>query len=201
MNNNKNINSCEDITYSEDDIISKFNESTIIPFYPKTIKNNCLNLKCLDNIQKLKLLKEKYKNFEKKYFDCELNGKKKCEEYNELLLNKKNILNKYEKLYDIYNKHQINNLNYYQLKNLEAKIMSILNNYKIIKNKKLKEKTKGNMYGKKYCVVCFENEINMLLKPCNHLCTCENCTKKIDSCPMCRKKIKEINKIKYSYTY
>ena len=198
MNNNKNN---EEFTSSEEDIISKFNESAIIPFFPKTIKNNCLNLKCLDNIQKLKLLKEKYKNLEKTYFDFELKGTKKCEEYNDLLLKKQNYLNKYEKLYLIYNKHQINDLDYYELKNLEAKIISTLNNFKIIKNKKLKEKTKGNMFGKKNCVVCFENEINILLKPCNHLCTCEKCTKKIDSCPMCRKKIKEINKIKYSYTY
>ena len=197
MNNKSN----EEFTSSEEDIISKFNESAIIPFFPKTIKNNCLNLKCLDNIQKLKLLKEKYKNLEKKYFNCELKGTKKCEEYNDLLLKKQNYLNKYEKLYLIYNKHQINDLDYYELKNLEAKIISTLNNFKIIKNKKLKEKTKGNMFGKKNCVVCFENEINILLKPCNHLCTCEKCTKKIDSCPMCRKKIKEINKIKYSYTY
>ena len=198
MNNNKNN---EEFTSSEEDIISKFNESAIIPFFPKTIKNNCLNLKCLDNIQKLQLLKEKYKNLEKKYFNCELKGTKKCEEYNDLLLKKQNYLNKYEKLYLIYNKHQINDLDYYELKNLESKIISTLNNFKIIKNKKLKEKTKGNMFGKKNCVVCFENEINILLKPCNHLCTCEKCTKKIDSCPMCRKKIKEINKIKYSYTY
>lgn len=197
MNNNK---SNEEFTSSEEDIISKFNESAIIPFFPKTIKNNCLNLKCLDNIQKLQLLKEKYKNLEKKYFNCELKGTKKCEEYNDLLLKKQNYLNKYEKLYLIYNKYQINDLDYYELKNLEAKIISTLNNFKIIKNKKLKEKTKGNMFGKKNCVVCFENEINILLKPCNHLCTCEKCTKKIDSCPMCRKKIKEINKIKYSYT-
>ena len=199
MNNNNKSN--EEFTSSEEDIISKFNESAIIPFFPKTIKNNCLNLKCLDNIQKLQLLKEKYKNLEKTYFDCELKGKKKCEEYNDLLLKKQNYLNKYEKLYLIYNKHQINDLDYYELKNLESKIISTLNNFKIIKNKKLKEKTKGNMFGKKNCVVCFENEINILLKPCNHLCTCEKCTKKIDSCPMCRKKIKEINKIKYSYTY
>ena len=197
MNNKSN----EEFTSSEEDIISKFNESAIIPFFPKTIKNNCLNLKCLDNIQKLQLLKEKYKNLEKKYFNCELKGTKKCEEYNDLLLKKQNYLNKYEKLYLIYNKHQINDLDYYELKNLESKIISTLNNFKIIKNKKLKEKTKGNMFGKKNCVVCFENEINILLKPCNHLCTCEKCTKKIDSCPMCRKKIKEINKIKYSYTY
>ena len=198
MNNNK---SNEEFTSSEEDIISKFNESAIIPFFPKTIKNNCLNLKCLDNIQKLQLLKEKYKNLEKTYFNCELKGTKKCEEYNDLLLKKQNYLNKYEKLYLIYNKHQINDLDYYELKNLESKIISTLNNFKIIKNKKLKEKTKGNMFGKKNCVVCFENEINILLKPCNHLCTCEKCTKQIDSCPMCRKKIKEINKIKYSYTY
>ena len=97
MNNNNKSN--EEFTSSEEDIISKFNESAIIPFFPKTIKNNCLNLKCLDNIQKLQLLKEKYKNLEKKYFDCELKGTKKCEEYNDLLLKKQNFLNKYEKLY------------------------------------------------------------------------------------------------------
>lgn len=39
----------------------------------------------------------------------------------------------------------------------------------------------------KLCTVCLENEKNILLEPCNHVCLCENCAAQIDKlCPICR---------------
>jgi len=39
------------------------------------------------------------------------------------------------------------------------------------------------------CVICFENERNMVFVPCGHLCACETCvpTLRDNLCPICRK--------------
>ena len=73
------------------------NEQTIsheILSKPKTMKNNCVNLKCMDNVQKLWAVKEQYKQLEKKYFEMESSGSKRCEEFEELLHKKENDLNR-----------------------------------------------------------------------------------------------------------
>lgn len=60
----------------------------------------------------------------------------------------------------------------------------------------------------KLCIICFENERDILFKPCNHFCICKNCNEilikfsnsnknnndKNNSCkcPICRKKINNI---------
>ncbi|PIA40680.1 hypothetical protein AQUCO_02400026v1 [Aquilegia coerulea] len=38
---------------------------------------------------------------------------------------------------------------------------------------------------RKYCKVCHENEVSVLLLPCRHLCLCKNCESKLDTCPIC----------------
>lgn len=45
------------------------------------------------------------------------------------------------------------------------------------------------------CSICMTNKKCMALSPCNHLCCCYNCVKQIDSCPMCRTKIKSVKQI------
>jgi hypothetical protein len=47
------------------------------------------------------------------------------------------------------------------------------------------------------CVICYEKDIKVLLKPCNHLCSCIQCSNKLEDCPMCRERIisKEIVKL------
>ena len=51
------------------------------------------------------------------------------------------------------------------------------------------------------CVVCMENEKNVVLLPCTHLCLCKGCTKKIMSsctqalCPVCREPIAQTIKV------
>ena len=179
--------------------MSKYNESINHSFLKvKTMKNNCVNLKCLDNIQKLCLIKEKYKDLENKYFDLEKSGSRKCEEFEELLKKKESELNNLKKLKSIYIDHKLNNLDYYSLKNLEGKIFKSLSLIESEKERIFLKETKGNMLGKKCCIVCYKNEINVLFKPCNHLCVCKNCSTKIEICPMCRTKIKEKSKIKYA---
>lgn len=50
---------------------------------------------------------------------------------------------------------------------------------------------------KKICSICYENEIRILLKPCNHLCVCNVCSNKIDSCPLCRENITSKEYVKF----
>lgn len=39
------------------------------------------------------------------------------------------------------------------------------------------------------CCVCFERDRSVLLRPCSHLALCENCSKKVSNCPICRSRI------------
>jgi hypothetical protein len=41
------------------------------------------------------------------------------------------------------------------------------------------------------CVVCLERQKRVMLNPCKHLCCCKECSKKVDTCPLCRKKVEE----------
>ena len=164
---------------------------------PKTMDNNCVNLQCLNNRQKLIELKDKYESLEKKYFDLEKKESDKCEEYSDLLNKKKNELEILKKYNNIYLLHNINELNYYELKELDSKLEKLL---KGIKNEKLNKLKKSSfpLLNKKSCIVCYTNEISIIFKPCNHLCICEKCNEKVNSCPMCRKLISSRLKVKLS---
>lgn len=39
------------------------------------------------------------------------------------------------------------------------------------------------------CCVCMDAEANIVFIPCGHLCACQECSKEISFCPMCRKGI------------
>jgi len=54
-----------------------------------------------------------------------------------------------------------------------------------------KEKIKDN----KNCLVCRSEEINCVIKPCNHACVCMNCVEKLEDCPLDRQKIVGFKKI------
>ena len=45
------------------------------------------------------------------------------------------------------------------------------------------------------CSICFEAEKNIVMMPCKHLCACEECSKKVETCPICRGKINEMMRI------
>ena len=161
---------------------------------PKTMDNNCVNLQCLNNRQKLIELKDKYDLLQKKYFNLENEESHKCEEYNDLLHKKKNELETLRKYNNIYIMHNINDLNYYELKELDSKLVKLL---KGIKNEKLNILKKSSFpMSKKSCIACYMNDICIIFKPCNHLCICEKCSEKVNYCPMCRKLITSRIKVK-----
>ncbi len=41
----------------------------------------------------------------------------------------------------------------------------------------------------KQCVVCMDKSRKLMIKPCNHYCVCRNCSRHINKCPMCTKRI------------
>ena len=90
--------------------------------------------------------------------------------------------------------HNINDLNYYELKELDSKLDKLL---KGIKNEKLNILKKSSFpMSKKSCIACYMNDICIIFKPCNHLCICEKCSEKVNYCPMCRKLILSRIKVK-----
>ena len=48
------------------------------------------------------------------------------------------------------------------------------------------------------CCICFSNEIDVLLEPCNHLTICSTCVTSIKTCPICRTDIKSHRKVFFS---
>lgn len=44
----------------------------------------------------------------------------------------------------------------------------------------------SSQYNAKQCPICFENEKNMVIKNCGHLCSCYRCILNINKCPICR---------------
>lgn len=36
------------------------------------------------------------------------------------------------------------------------------------------------------CKVCMDNHINVVLLPCRHLICCDNCSRQVSQCPLCR---------------
>ncbi len=39
------------------------------------------------------------------------------------------------------------------------------------------------------CVICWNEQKNVLIMPCKHICTCEGCSNKLKTCPICRGQI------------
>ncbi|NXJ76427.1 LRSM1 ligase, partial [Trogon melanurus] len=51
---------------------------------------------------------------------------------------------------------------------------------------------------KSECVVCMEQETQMIFLPCGHVCCCQTCCKRLHSCPLCRKDITQRIRIFHS---
>jgi hypothetical protein len=46
-----------------------------------------------------------------------------------------------------------------------------------------------NVYQSEDCVVCLENNTNILFYSCGHSCVCDKCSPGLDKCPLCRSRI------------
>ncbi|KAF1490612.1 E3 ubiquitin-protein ligase LRSAM1, partial [Eudyptula minor novaehollandiae] len=51
---------------------------------------------------------------------------------------------------------------------------------------------------KSECVVCMEQETQMIFLPCGHVCCCQTCCERLHTCPLCRKDITQRIRIFHS---
>ena len=42
------------------------------------------------------------------------------------------------------------------------------------------------------CVVCLDQEREVVLDPCRHYCLCRQCSDNLITCPMCRRRIEDV---------
>ena len=57
----------------------------------------------------------------------------------------------------------------------------------LLENQRLQEE--------KLCKICMDAEMDTLFLPCGHLCSCGRCAKKLRECPVCKKRIRILQKI------
>jgi hypothetical protein len=49
--------------------------------------------------------------------------------------------------------------------------------------------TESGNNGDGTCAVCLEHQARFVFVPCGHLCTCQGCSQRLSSCPLCRSNI------------
>ena len=57
---------------------------------------------------------------------------------------------------------------------------------------KIKKKDNKNLLE---CCICMDNIKNVIFENCTHVACCKECSKKINKCPICQKKITKITNI------
>ncbi len=62
-------------------------------------------------------------------------------------------------------------------------------------NEKINIKHLNNIKSDNSCVICMENEKNIVFLPCGHIASCFSCASSLHSCPLCRVKISQQHKV------
>ncbi|KAJ7515767.1 hypothetical protein O6H91_22G027200 [Diphasiastrum complanatum] len=44
------------------------------------------------------------------------------------------------------------------------------------------------------CVICLEQDYNIVFVPCGHMCCCSSCSSQLSNCPLCRRRIEQFVK-------
>ena len=142
-------------------------------------------------------LNTKYSKLEKSYFLLDKNFSQKTIQAEEIINVKREVLKKIKKKLDLYEQYDLNEVNnIHEISKLEFNILEV-----IVKVSKYKEKLveehleKQKKKGQKLCVICMENPILILIKPCCHMCLCQICSLRVQNCPICRKFISIKEKI------
>lgn len=50
-------------------------------------------------------------------------------------------------------------------------------------------------HDKSLCIVCQDMKREVIVKPCNHYCLCQDCSSALRKCPMCKSGIRNVEKI------
>lgn len=48
------------------------------------------------------------------------------------------------------------------------------------------------------CQICYEEEVDGLFYDCGHVCACMGCAKRLDTCPVCRRAVKDVVRVYHS---
>lgn len=84
-------------------------------------------------------------------------------------------------------------LTYPQLKLHEEKLLHSLNVLRQVKEQeitRLLARTEENL-----CAICNTGHLEVLFRPCKHVCSCGNCAVRLKDCPICRDRIASREKI------
>ena len=112
-----------------------------------------------------------------------------------LIQNNKNMNNKvlkYKKINDDIRNSMKLNFNYYNQKIAEL----LCENYNLLKKIELFLNT-NNIDDNYLCIICMNDLKEIICQPCNHFSLCQNCSKAINKCPLCRKDIEAKIKVFY----
>lgn len=50
----------------------------------------------------------------------------------------------------------------------------------------------------KLCQVCYEEEMDTLFYACGHVCACEPCARQVETCPVCRERVRGTVKVRWT---
>lgn len=167
--------------------------------------HKCNQKECSEHTYELQSLEDEYTHLEETYFDLESQKDTKLSQLNDILVEKESEKAELKKFESIYKNHEISHLDLGKLRQFEDKILKSL---ELIKSQKKRGKS-FTIYlvlcnakrqlnkNTKTCVICYELDIDIYFKPCNHMCVCQECSKKIQNCPMCRDTIVLKEQIRY----
>lgn len=83
-----------------------------------------------------------------------------------------------------------------QINNNSKSITELLKDVYKIQDERIRKSTNNalsvDIDNKKCCIICLENERNIVFMPCKHLMCCYECSVNFTKCPTCREKIKKI---------
>ncbi len=153
------------------------------------LKNNIIaNKNCCEELSKaLKSLKEEHEYYEKKYYRILEHKNNQYKELENIYLNNVEVIKNLTITNEIYKSHNLNNLSYDFLIELESNVNEKIEEigklkYQIVQEQKqFKSKIK--------CIACYTNTSNIMFYPCKHICVCQTCHDKISNCPLCRQSI------------
>lgn len=92
----------------------------------------------------------------------------------------------------------LGNLDFYQLNEVEQNLLNLLiksKEKKLILQEELMNDPLEEYNNNLKCKVCQNNESNVVLRPCNHLCMCLECVYSTIKCPECLEDIDFYDKV------
>lgn len=82
------------------------------------------------------------------------------------------------------------------VKELLQKQKKLQDAIKILKTDNDNLKKRCHFEREKYmCNICYQNQKNCIITPCNHFASCLGCAKQVNNCPVCRQNIKSYIKL------